>query len=50
MRAWAHDPETTLFTLGRYMHHAWVTNMNLAPTGIWRFYDGRAGMESRIGF
>jgi hypothetical protein len=43
------DPETTLFTLGRYMYRAWVTNMNLTPAGIWRFYDGRAGMEPRIG-
>ena len=43
------NPETTLFTLGRYMYRAWVTNMNLTPVGIWRFYDGRAGMEPRIG-
>jgi hypothetical protein len=43
------DPETTLFTLGRYMYRAWVTNMNLTPAGIWRFYHGRAGMEPRIG-
>jgi hypothetical protein len=31
------------------MYRAWVTNMNLTPAGIWRFYDGRAGMEPRIG-
>jgi hypothetical protein len=40
--------DSTLFTLGRYMYRAWVTNMNLTPAGIWHFYDGRAGMEPRI--
>src|SRR5207247_5337625 len=25
------------------------TNMNLTPAGVWHFYDGRAGMEPRIG-
>jgi hypothetical protein len=42
------EPQTTLFTLGRYVYRAWVTNMNLTPPGIWHFYDGRAGMEPRI--
>jgi Transposase DDE domain group 1 len=42
------DPQTTLFTLGRYMYRAWVTNMDLQPAGVWHFYDGRAGMEPRI--
>jgi hypothetical protein len=42
------DVPTTLFTLGRYMYRAWVTNMNLTPAGVWHFYDGRAGMEPRI--
>ena len=42
------EPQTTLFILGRYVYRAWVTNMNLTPAGIWHFYDGRAGMESRI--
>src|SRR5712691_3953018 len=41
-------PEEELFTLGRYVYRAWVTNMRLTPPGIWRFYDGRAGMEPRI--
>jgi hypothetical protein len=41
------EPESTLFTLGRYLYRAWVTNMNLTPAGIWHFYDGRAGMEPR---
>ena len=43
------EPQTTLFTLGRYVYRAWVTNMTLTPAGIWHFYDGRAGMEPRIG-
>jgi hypothetical protein len=42
------EPQSTLFTLGRYLYRAWVTNMNLTPAGIWHFYDGRAGMEPRI--
>jgi hypothetical protein len=42
------EPQITLFTLGRYVYRAWVTNMDLTPPGIWHFYDGRAGMEPRI--
>jgi hypothetical protein len=42
------EPQSTLFTLGRYVYRAWVTNMNLTPSGIWHYYDGRAGMEPRI--
>jgi hypothetical protein len=42
------EPQTTLFTLGRYVYRAWVTNMDLKPAGIWHYYDGRAGMEPRI--
>ena len=42
------EAETTLFTLGRYMYRAWVTNMDLTPAGIWHFYDGRAATEPRI--
>src|SRR5713101_6684324 len=42
------EAETTLFTMGRYMYRAWVTNMDLTPAGIWHFYDGRAAMEPRI--
>ncbi len=42
------EPQSTLFTLGRYVYRAWATNMNLTPAGIWHFYDGRAGMEPRI--
>ena len=43
------ETETTLFSLGRHVYRAWVTNMNLTPSGIWHFYDGRAAMEPRIG-
>jgi hypothetical protein len=42
------EAPTTLFTLGRYVYRAWVTNMDLKPAGVWHFYDGRAGMEPRI--
>jgi len=42
------EGETTLFAMGRYIYRAWVTNMSLTPSGIWRYYDGRAGMEPRI--
>ena len=42
------EPQSTLFTLGRYVYRAWVTNMDLTPSGIWHYYDGRAGMEPRI--
>ena len=34
--------------MGRYVYRAWVTNLDLQPTGVWHFYDGRAGMEPRI--
>ena len=42
------EPQSTLFTLGRYLYRAWVTNMGLTPSGVWHYYDGRAGMEPRI--
>jgi hypothetical protein len=42
------EAPATLFTLGRYVYRAWVSNMSLTPAGIWHFYDGRAGMEPRI--
>jgi len=42
------EPQSTLFSLGRYVYRAWVTNMDLTPSGVWRYYDGRAGMEPRI--
>jgi hypothetical protein len=43
------EPQLTLFTLERYAYRAWITNLPLTPAGIWHFYDGRAGMEPRIG-
>ncbi len=43
------EAQTTLFTMGRYLYRAWVTNLPLTPAGVWHFYDGRAGMEPRIG-
>jgi hypothetical protein len=43
------EPQPTLFTLERYAYRAWITNLPLTPAGIWHFYDGRAGMEPRIG-
>jgi len=42
------DPEPTLFTLERYLYRAWFTSLPLTPAGVWHFYDGRAGMETRI--
>jgi len=42
------EPQSTLFTLGRYVYRAWVTNMGLTPSGLWHYYDGRAAMEPRI--
>lgn len=43
------EAETTLFAMGRYVYRVWVTNLALTPAGVWHFYDGRAGMEPRIG-
>jgi len=34
--------------MGRYVYRAWHTTLSLTPTGVWHFYDGRAGMERRI--
>ena len=42
------EAETTLFSMGRYIYRAWVTNLSLTPAGIWHFYDGRAAIETRI--
>jgi hypothetical protein len=42
------DEQATLFAMGRYLYRAWVTNLALTPTGVWRFYDGRAAIEPRI--
>jgi hypothetical protein len=42
------EPQSTLFTLGRNVYRAWVTNMDLTPSGVRHYYDGRADMEPRI--
>lgn len=39
------DPHPTLFVLGRYAYHAYVTNLDLWPEHVWRFYNARAGLE-----
>src|SRR6516165_9771013 len=44
----ADDSTDTLFSLGHHVYRVWVTNMNLTPAGVWRFYDGRAAIERRI--
>ena len=31
------EAETTLFTMGRYMYRAWVTNLDLTAAGVWHF-------------
>jgi hypothetical protein len=43
-----HDAQGTLFAMGRYLYRAWVTNLELTPSGVWHFYDGRAEIEPRI--
>lgn len=43
------DPHPSLLLLERYLYRAWVTHLPLTPAGVWRFYDGRAVMEPRIG-
>lgn len=42
------DPQPTLFVLGRYAYHAYVTNLHLWPEHVWRFYNARAGLELLI--
>lgn len=37
--------QTTLFTLGRYVFHAFVTNLRLGPLAVYRFYNDRAAVE-----
>ena len=45
----AAEKQPTLFSLGRYVYRAWVTNLSLTPLGVWHFYDARAAIEPRIG-
>jgi Transposase DDE domain group 1 len=42
------DTRATLFTTGRYLYRAWVTDLPLSPAGLWHFYDDRAAVEPRI--
>ena len=39
-------PQTTLFTVGRYSYHAFVTNFRVWPLAVYRFYNGRAALEN----
>jgi hypothetical protein len=45
----AEEKQPTLFSLGRYVYRAWVSNLSLTPLGVWHFYDARAAIEPRIG-
>jgi hypothetical protein len=37
--------QITLFSVGKFSYQVMVTNMELKPVNIWRFYNGRAGVE-----
>ncbi len=41
----ADELQPTLFTLGRYTYHVYVTNLVVAPERVWRFYNDRARLE-----
>lgn len=49
-RPQAEEPnqQLTLFKLGRYHYQVLVTNLSLRPLNLWRFYNGRAGIERMI--
>ncbi len=40
--------QLTLFKRGRYHDQVLVTNLPLQPLNLWRFYNGRAGVELLI--
>ena len=42
------SPQTTLFTVGRYTYHAFVTNFRIWPIAVYRFYNVRAAIENII--
>lgn len=42
------DPQPTLFVMGRYAYHAYVTTLDLQPEHVWRFYNDRARLELLI--
>jgi hypothetical protein len=37
--------QITLFSVGKFSYQLMVTNMELKPVNIWRFYNGRAAIE-----
>ncbi|TAJ97325.1 IS1380 family transposase [bacterium] len=42
------NEQLTLFKLGKYHYQVLVTNLHLQPLNLWRFYNGRAGVERII--
>ena len=40
--------QLTLFKLGKYHYQVLVTNLDLKPLNLWRFYNDRAGVERII--
>jgi len=46
-RSLAEDPsaQLTLFTVKRHTYQVLVTNLDLQPLNLWRFYNDRAGLE-----
>jgi len=42
------NEQLTLFQLGKYHYQVLVTNLDLQPLNLWRFYNGRAGVERII--
>jgi hypothetical protein len=42
------DQQLTLFKLGSYHYQVLVTNLDLRPLNLWRFYNGRAAIERII--
>jgi len=42
------NAQLTLFTLKKQAYHVIVTNLNLLPENVWRFYHGRARIELNI--
>ena len=42
------EPPVTLFTLKDYAYTVQLTNLDLSPEGVWRFYCDRAGQELLI--
>lgn len=42
------EPPTSLFTIRDHAYNIYVTNLDLHPAGVWRFYCGRARQELLI--